>query len=280
MEWSGPILDNHLHLDLDRGIGPSSVTDFADAGGTHLFIVNKPSWWYGVEVHEDADFARGFASTVETAQTASTMLRGQAWAILGVHPALISRLVDNGMDPEAATELMQTGIDQAAQFVERGDAVALKTGRPHYSVSDAMWEASNAVMRYTFDQAAALDCAVQLHTESGRLFEDISTWAREAGLDPARVVKHYADGPIPDITPSIISQRDALLETAQADGPFLMETDFLDDPERPGAVLGPKTVPRRVDWLTDAVGVEPIERAHVETPLLVYGVDTRDTLAD
>ncbi len=28
-----------------------------------------------------------------------------------------------------------------------------------------------------------------------------------------------------------------------------METDFLDDPNRPGAVLGPKTVPKRTQKL-------------------------------
>ena len=30
-----------------------------------------------------------------------------------------------------------------------------------------------------------------------------------------------------------------------------METDYLDDPRRPGAVLGPRTVPRRTKELCD-----------------------------
>ena len=29
-----------------------------------------------------------------------------------------------------------------------------------------------------------------------------------------------------------------------------METDFLDDPNRPGAVLGPKTIPKRTHQLS------------------------------
>ena len=32
-----------------------------------------------------------------------------------------------------------------------------------------------------------------------------------------------------------------------------METDYLDDPRRPGAVLGPKTVPKRTQALTTAL---------------------------
>ena len=32
-----------------------------------------------------------------------------------------------------------------------------------------------------------------------------------------------------------------------------METDFLDDPKRPGAVLGPKTIPKRTNQLCQAL---------------------------
>ena len=32
---------------------------------------------------------------------------------------------------------------------------------------------------------------------------------------------------------------------------WTMETDYLDDPNRPGAVLGPKTVPKRTQQLTN-----------------------------
>lgn len=280
MDWSGPILDNHLHLDLDRGLGPSVVEDFVATGGTHLLVVNKPSWWYGVEVEDAADFAVGFEATVETVRRASSMLPGRAWAVLGVHPALISRLVDNGTTPDEAEHLMKAGIDRAVEYVENDAALALKSGRPHYTVNDPVWDASNAVIRHTFDRAAELGCAVQLHTESGRTFESFATWAESAGLDPTRVVKHYADGPIVGATASVIAREDALAEAAASGDPFLMETDFLDDPDRPGAVLGTKTVPRRVGWLAETVGTEPLERAHVETPRVVYGVDTRHTLED
>ena len=32
---------------------------------------------------------------------------------------------------------------------------------------------------------------------------------------------------------------------------WTMETDYLDDPNRPGAVLGPKTVPKRTQQFVD-----------------------------
>jgi TatD-related deoxyribonuclease len=53
-----------------------------------------------------------------------------------------------------------------------------------------------------------------------------------------------------------------------------METDFLDYPDRPGAVLGPKTVPKRVRWLLEAGYEEAVYTAHVDTPARVYGIET------
>jgi TatD-related deoxyribonuclease len=92
-------------------------------------------------------------------------------------------------------------------------------------------------------------------------------------LPREQVVKHYSGGPVKGPVPSVISNRDELAAAAESGDPFLMETDFLDDPDRPGAVLGPKTVPRRVNWLLDEGYEDAVYTAHVETPARVYGID-------
>jgi TatD-related deoxyribonuclease len=60
-----------------------------------------------------------------------------------------------------------------------------------------------------------------------------------------------------------------------------METDYLDDPRRPGAVLGPKTVPRRTRELCDSLlsdGWDEDEvtnlmtNIHVDWPKALYGL--------
>jgi TatD-related deoxyribonuclease len=281
----GPILDNHLHLDPEHGRGLEAVDDFARAGGTHLLVVNKPSWSHGIDVADAADFRAVFERTVETVERAADRIPGHAWPVLGVHPGLISRLVDDrGFTPAAARELMQTGLDVAASFVADGRALALKSGRPHYDVDEDVWDASNAVLRHALSLGAARDCALQLHTEATEDLREVAEWAETTGMDPERVVKHYAAGALDGVTPSVMSDRDRLeraAERAETDGtPFLMETDFVDDPDRPGAVLGPKTVPRRVDWLREQEYDEAIEIAHVRTPRAVYGVDTRQQVSE
>ncbi|MFC4357171.1 TatD family hydrolase [Halobium salinum] len=281
-----PVLDNHLHLDPRHGRGIDAVEDFAHLGGTHLLVVNKPSWLLGVEPEKDDprdDFRAVFEETLDAVSDADSVLRGRAWPVLGVHPGLVSKLVDDrGFTPEEARDTMQTGLDVAAEYVadDDCDALALKTGRPHYEVTDAVWEASNDVLKHGLALGAEGDCAVQLHTEGTDDLTEVAAWAEERGLAREKVVKHYALGRLKGPTPSVMSEKDRLLDAVENGAPFLMETDFVDDPDRPGAVLGPKTVPRRVRWLLEEGHEDAVRNAHVETPELVYGIDTEATLSE
>jgi len=279
MELGTPVLDNHLHLDPEHGRGIDAVEDFARLGGTHLLVVNKPSWQLGVEAESGDDFRAVFETTLAVVERASAVLSGRAWPVLGVHPGLVSRLVDErGFEPAAARDLMCDGLDVAAEYVREGRALALKSGRPHYDVPDAVWEASNDVLRHALTLGADRDCAVQLHTEATEDLTEVGAWAEERGLPSEKVVKHYAGSTLAGVTPSVMSEPDWLREAADRGEPFLMETDFIDDPDRPGAVLGPKTVPRRVRTLLDEGYDDAVRLAHVETPRRVYGIDTEATL--
>lgn len=273
-----PVLDDHLHLDPVNGRGGAAAADFAAAGGTHLCVLNKPSWYLVGPVEGAEGFRETFELTIDVTQAAAAELPGTAWPVLGVHPALISRLTDRGYSTSEAADLMRTGLDVAAEFVADGPALALKSGRPHYEVDEEVWEASNAVMRYAFELGAEVGCAVQLHTEGGNDFTNVGSWAEDRGLPRERVVVHYAQGPIEGAVPSVLADEENLAAAAATGGSFMMETDFLDDPDRPGAVLGPKTVPRRTEWMREEGHEAAIQTAHIDTPARVYGVDTEATL--
>ena len=273
-----PILDNHLHLDPGHGRGVEAVEEFDRLGGTHLLVVNKPSWHLGALPESGEDFEGVFETTLGAVAAANDVLDGRAWPVLGVHPGLVSQLVDDGRTPEDAGEIMRAGLDLASEYVADGRALALKSGRPHYEVDEAVWDASNAVLDHALSLGAERDCVVQLHTEASEDLTDVTERAAEYGLPAHRVVKHYAGGRLRGPTPSVISRKDELERAAESGEPFLMETDFIDDPDRPGAVLGPKTVPRRVRWLREAGYEDAIRTAHVETPERVYGIDTVATL--
>ena len=275
-----PVLDNHLHLHAE-GKGVEAVKEFARAGGTHLLVVNRPSWHIVDSVEDVSAFETTFEVTLDLVDAASAVLPGQAWPVLGVHPALISQLVDhNGWSVDRACELMMEGIDLAGRYVWQGDALALKSGRPHYDVSAAVWDVSNEVIGHAARTAADRACALQLHTEGGDDFDDIATIASDNGLDPRRVVKHFSTGPITGVTPSVIARGEAVRSAVAGAERFLLETDYLDDPGRPGAVLGPKLVPRRSRELAADGHLDALRTAHIETPREVYGIDTEATLTE
>lgn len=277
MDLPTPVLDNHLHLHPD-GAGAEAAADFARAGGTHLLVVNRPSWHIADEVIDVEAFRTTFDATVELVEAASAEVPGRAWAVLGVHPVLLPRLVENGWSVGESIELMRAGLDLAAEYVSADQAIALKSGRPHFEVADEVWDASNEVIRHAFDLGSSCDCAVQLHTEASDDLTELAEVASSVDLDPSRVVKHYAGGPVAGVTPSVIARSASVQAIRAAGGPFMLETDFLDDPSRPGAVLGPKVVPRRSRELAEAGHLDALEVAHVETPAMVYGIDTRATL--
>jgi TatD-related deoxyribonuclease len=56
-----------------------------------------------------------------------------------------------------------------------------------------------------------------------------------------------------------------------------MESDYMDERSRPGAVIGPKSVPRFTLRLLGegAITGEDLWRIHAETPSRVYGVEIR-----
>ncbi|WP_407355695.1 TatD family hydrolase [Methanolobus sp. WCC5] len=277
MSQNFPITDEHMHID-PRAKGLKAVKEFQDAGGTHIFLVMKPSWTLGIRVTRPEDHIAVFEETVDISRQINET-GVTSFPVLGVHPAEITKLTGY-MELSKAVETMKGGLDIAADYVKRGLAVGLKSGRPHYPVSQEIWDASNEVMEYAFTLAADLDCAVQLHTESvgEPQLVDITERAAKTGIKLHRVVKHYAP-PLVDVCeklgifPGVLAGKGAIEEALQQGTRFMMETDYIDDPERPGAVLGPKTIPKRTLKLAEEFGEEPFWKVHKENPEKVYDVD-------
>lgn len=272
-----PITDNHMHID-SRARGLEAVKDFKNSGGTHIILVTKPSWSFGITVKESEDYLKVFDETIEIASKIRELGVG-AFPVLGVHPAEISRLTEY-MELQKATEIMKKGLEFASGYVEKGLAVGIKSGRPHYPVSAEVWAASNEIMEYAFSLGKEQDCAVQLHTESvgESELQDIAKRARKTGIKMYKVVKHYSPPLVKTceelgLFPGVISVKGAIEHALEEGTRFMMETDYIDDPDRPGAVLGPKTIPRRTIKLMEMYGEEPFWVIHKENPEKVYEIE-------
>lgn len=272
-----PITDNHMHID-PRARGLEAVKDFKNSGGTHIILVTKPSWSLGVIVKKPEDYLIVFDETVEIASKIKEIGVG-AFPVLGVHPAEISKLTEY-MELQEAIEIMKKGLEIASEYVRKGLAVGIKSGRPHYPVTAEVWAASNEIMEYAFSLGKEQDCAVQLHTESvGRPeLQDIAERARRTGIKMHRVVKHYSPPLVRvceelGLFPGVICVKGAIEQALEEGTRFMMETDYIDDPDRPGAVLGPKTIPKRTVKLMEIYGEEPFWTIHKDNPEKVYDIE-------
>ena len=266
-----PITDDHIHIDPVNGRGVEAAKDFRRSGGTHIFLVSKPSWSFGVEPSSGEDYREVFLATLRVAD----MVRETGlvvYPVLGVHPAEINRLAAR-MSLEEAAGVMMAGLDLAARYVEGGEAVALKSGRPHYEVPPEVLAASNAILYRALELGADYDCAVQLHAESGPC-TDVVDMAGRAGIPVERVVKHFATPDTP-LMPSLIARHEEIPALARAGRRFTMESDYMDENARPGAVIGPKSVPRFTHrYLKEGlITEEDAWRIHAATPSRTYGVD-------
>ena len=201
-----PVTDDHIHIDPVNGRGIEAAKDFQRAGGTHLFLVSKPSWSLSVHPSRGSDYRAVFDETIRVAGLIEE-IGLVVYPVLGVHPAEISRLSER-MPLQEAAEVMKGGIDCAAAYVEEGKGVALKSGRPHYEVTPEVWSVSNDILGHALDRAAGCKCALQVHAESGPC-EDVAGMAKKAGVPVERVVKHYGSPETP-LHPSLIARHEAI----------------------------------------------------------------------
>ena len=283
-----PVTDNHIHVDPIHGEGPVAVaTKFKRAGGSVMISPNKPTWTVG----ESCTFKEAMELGIKYVDTINTDTDVKAFAVVGAHPAELSRRVKEGLDLAKGEEIMRDALETAQKLVLDGRAVGIgEVGRPHYEVSTEELQVHNRLIQYAMELAKDANCPVQLHTETSgpAEFKEFAQMADEAGLKRSQVIKHFS-GPMVleeenyGLTPSLIATKDVVTEGVEklhselSNGKlnFIMETDYMDDLSRPGAVLGPKTVPRRTRELLEKgiITEDEAYRIHVENIERIYHVD-------
>jgi TatD-related deoxyribonuclease len=275
---SPPILDNHLHLEPFRGRNVDSIREFEQHGGTHVIISHLP--YEEVPIRSADDFRTSFDLTISIKDRVNRITGVKAYATVGPYPAEILKFEElHGL--ERAKEIMLAGMDIAAEYVKDGKALAIgEVGRPHFPVTSEVWRASNEILMHGMRLSREVGCAIVLHTESATTasMKELAEMADKAGLERGKVVKHYAPPLIrPEenfgLMPSVLAGKNATKDALRKGTRFLMETDFLDDPRRPGAVLAISTVPKRTtNFLRQGLMTE--EQAytiHHDNPLDTYG---------
>jgi TatD-related deoxyribonuclease len=272
-----PVYDNHVHMD-PSGRNVDAVREFEAAGGTGLTIVTLP--YKQVPITKGEDFESSYGVTFALADRVRELTELEVNIAVGPYPVLILPLASlYGL--EKAEEIMMKGMAIAAKRVAEGRAHAIgEIGRPHFDVPEDIMEASNRILRRGMEYAKELDRPVIIHSESGTIETNrsLSDMAKSVGLDPGLVIKHSSP-PLVNaeetfgVMPSIPASKKNIFEAlGKGSTRFMMETDYIDDPEKPGMMMPITTVPTKVKMLLTSgrLDIEGIYRICKDIPDIYY----------
>ena len=261
-KWTGPIVDQHIPLDRS-GHFLSATEEFSLAGGTGMMLVHKPAIRGNLPTDLDG-YRSAYADTLSMAEEVRSSVGLEVGVVLGPHPVVWERQIES-LGHEKSTELHLEAVGLALEHIEAGEANCVgEVGRPHYPVDDDTWASATALLREIMSMASSSKCSIQLHVESNgeATCRELAGMCDKTGLPRERAIRHYAP---PDVSVEFTHGMAATVSVGQGSieglastaslhsSPWGMERAFLDDSARPGAVLGPKTIPKRTNELCSAL---------------------------
>jgi len=271
------IFDNHLHLRRDgRFLG--AIKDFKKAGGTHIVLCQYPMPQI---VLKEKSYKSCYHQTIEMADEIRRNIDVGVFVTVGPYPVDYLTLIEK-FDRYQVIEIMKKGMDEAAELCKDGRCIAIgEIGRPHFQVDETVIIDSNEILLYGMQKAKDINVPVVLHTESTtpRSCKEFVELGKKAGLKADRIVKHFSPPLIFEdenygLMPSVIAREKSILEAIKKGTRFMLETDYIDDLKRPGAVLNPKTIPIKMFSLLEKeiISEDQIYKIHKENPEKTYNI--------
>ena len=272
------LFDNHQHLRRD-GLFLEAVKEFQKAGGTHFVLCQYPM--PSIVIHEKS-YKSCYLETLQMADEIRSKVDVGVFVTVGPYPVDYLKLSER-FGRDVAIKIMKKGMDEAAILCEEKKCIGIgEIGRPHFPVDEQAVTDSNEILKYGMAKAKDVGCPVILHTESTtpEQCKELMEMGRDVGLPADKIVKHFAPPLINNdenfgLMPSVLASRKNIVAAIKKGSRFLMETDYIDDLKRPGAVLGPKTVPKLTKKLLDAEIMDENQsfEIHVKNPQKTYDID-------
>jgi len=274
--------DAHCHVNPVKGIGPREVAKkFKKANGWFLGLVNLLSWSYDIRISGPADYRKLYELTLRSADLLKKE-NLQVAVILGPHPAEFTALVERGVKPEKAYTVILRAYEIAASYVSEGKAAGLgEAGRPHWPVSIDILEWCNQILDKVLELASELDCIVHLHLEETceETIEDV--YARIKKYGAKKVVLHHIKSEYVSkavekgLYASVPARSRDLIKALKYSSSFVVESDYLDDPKRPGAVIAPWSIYRTFNRLISNgyLSETLADKILVDNIKLLYGLE-------
>jgi len=277
--------DAHCHSNPISGFGAKRIArKFKNVGGWFIALIGLPPHYYGFnELGIDAHL-KAYQIAIEEARKIRE--EGIKTVVLvGFHPAEIDRYFKAGWDLEKIISLGKRLIDEIVKLYKMGlvDGIG-EVGRQHYSTAPSRFVTSEVIMWYALEVARDHDMIVHLHLEQGgySTIESIRLITRKIGIPKDKVFLHHLSH-----NEAIWSEKHGFWYTVPAkkkiyhkifaQKPLLVltESDFIDDPRRPGVSSYPWDIVTRLNELLEEgiIDEDYIHRIEVDNIIKAYNVE-------
>lgn len=279
MDW---YVDSHAHAST-AGLGYEVVVrEFKKAGGRLIALVGLTPGSYGLEVSLD-----GVLKSIDVHLQLCSKVRKELGGVLclaGVHPATVDRLARSSKSLDVLyVELVEGVMKYLERCLRDGLADGLgEFGRPHYPAIPESTALSEVLTAKAMELARDYSLPIHIHSEnSGRVTsESLKILAKYAGLRVDRVLVHHvpptqvATYTSEGFYVSVVGKYEVLSSLGSSCKNTLVESDYLDDPKRPGAVMYPWDIPREVSEAVSRGSLTPECAREVlqRSPARYYGV--------
>ena len=244
--------DAHCHVNPVKGMGAAKIGErFRKSGGWFIGLVYLPPWHFGLDGGLSA-YEKCFNILVESKRRIKE--KGlECILFLGFHPTEVDWYARRGMKLDEIKRLGQKVIDLVAQYINNGLAEGIgEVGRQHYPTSPRYLSIAEEVTLYALERAADLNVPVHLHLEQKGLLT--LNWVlkiiNETGVKKDKVIIHHIDPSLlhhvieKGLWSTVLASKRTLRDAVKNPPYYLIESDFLDDPNRPRAVIVPWSIPR------------------------------------
>ena len=279
------VADSHLHSNPVKGLGAGKIAaKLKQNGGWFAALVMLPSWDYGELAQTVEKYLKYVDLHIgECKKARETGLTVKCFA--GFHPAEIDRLLDRGMEPLRVLSHAEGVIQELFKLCDNGllDGVG-ELGRQHYKTRPTSVIIADRLLSYALTLARDHGCPLQFHLENVKGFTVYDMWSRlsESGLLERSILHHLRTGVVEEAlkrkmwatTPGIYGNLEALFRRSPTIETLLIESDYIDDPKRPGAVVEPWTFSQTFFRLVDQgiIGLDDVHRIFVDNVVKFFRV--------
>lgn len=281
------VADGHAHVST-LGIGPVQLArKFKESGGWFVALVSLPPHYYGLE-----DVPENLVKAVKIHAELCSRVRDEGLSVAcigGVHPATVDRIIKSASgDPMKTLGKVLQAVESIIRMVADGVLDGLgEFGRPHYKTLPASFAANELVLLRALEASKDMDVPLHLHLEeAGTLtvhtVDELANVLGAGGL--SKVIFHHSSISMSKEAlrrgySATLTGRKEIIGKMKSTGVIvpgaMLESDYIDDPKRPGVVMYPWEISENVRKAVEE-GIIDEDDAHVfgvESIRKVYGVE-------